>query len=84
MASPAERTLNGIIADGLLLARPIAMLTFTPVFTRVEFTALLRGAVASALVLPMVPTVLAALQREGWSALGQASRPTRCSGGVAR
>ena len=61
---------NAIIAYGLLLARPVAMLTFTPVFTRVEFTALLRGAVASALVLPMVPTVLAALQRDGWSALG--------------
>jgi type III secretion protein T len=61
---------NGIIAYGLLLARPVAMLTFTPAFTRVEFTALLRGAVASALVLPMVPTVSVALQREGWSALG--------------
>src|SRR4029077_6149241 len=42
---------NGIIAYGLLLARPVAMPTYTPVFTRVEFTALLRGAVASAVVL---------------------------------
>jgi type III secretion protein T len=61
---------NGIIAYGLLLARPVAMLTFTPAFTRVQFTALLRGAVASALVLPMLPTVMAALERQGWSALG--------------
>jgi type III secretion protein T len=61
---------NGIIAYGLLLARPVAMLTFTPAFTRVQFTALLRSAVASALVLPMVPTVMAELQREGWFALG--------------
>lgn len=61
---------NWIIAYGLLLARPVTMLTFTPVFTRVQFTALLRSAVASALVLPMVPTVLADLQRQGWSALG--------------
>jgi type III secretion protein T len=61
---------NGIIAYGLLLARPVAMLTFTPAFTRIQFTALLRSAIASALVLPMVPTVFAALQRQGWSALG--------------
>jgi type III secretion protein T len=61
---------NGVIAYGLLLARPVAMLTFTPAFDRVQFTAMLRGAIASALVLPMLPTVLAELQREGWSALG--------------
>jgi type III secretion protein T len=61
---------NAVVAYGVLLARPVAMLTFTPVFSRVQFTALLRGAVASALVLPMVPTVSVALQREGWSALG--------------
>jgi type III secretion protein T len=61
---------NGIIAYGLLLARPVAMLTFTPAFTRVQFTALLRSAIASALVWPMVPTVFAELQRQGWSALG--------------
>lgn len=61
---------DGILAYGLLLARPVAMLTFTPVFTRVEFTPFLRTAVASALVLPMIPVVSAGLSQEGWSGLG--------------
>jgi type III secretion protein T len=61
---------NVVVAYGILLARPLAMLTFTPVFSRVQFAALLRGGAASALALPMVPTVSVALQREGWSTLG--------------
>lgn len=63
----AERWL---LAFGLSVARPTAMLTVTPAFTRVEFTAFLRGAVASALALPMVPVIAFGLQRQGWSALG--------------
>jgi type III secretion protein T len=61
---------NAIVAYGVLLARPVAMLTFTPVFSRVQYTALLRGVIASALVVPMVPSVSTALQHQGWSALG--------------
>ena len=48
----------------LLLGRPLAMLTFTPAFSRVQFTALLRGGVALALALPMFPAVLAAFTRQ--------------------
>jgi len=59
---------DGIYAYGLLLARPVAMLTFMPVFTRVQFTALLRGAVASSLLLPMLPVVSGALPQAHLSA----------------
>ena len=61
---------DGIYAYGLLLARPVAMLTFTPAFTRVQFTALVRGAVASSLLLPMLPVVSSALPRAHLSAFG--------------
>ncbi len=65
-----EAAEHWLLAFGLSVARPTAMLTVTPAFTRVEFTAFLRGAVASALALPMVPVIAFGLQRQGWSALG--------------
>jgi type III secretion protein T len=54
-----------LIACGIALARPTAMLSFNPVFTRAQLTGVIRGAVASALAFPMIPVVAAALPRNG-------------------
>lgn len=43
-----------LLAYGIALARPTAMLSLHPVFTRVPLTGLLRGAVATALALPTI------------------------------
>ena len=54
-----------LLAYGIAIARPMAMLSLNPVFTRANLTGLFRGAVASALALPIVPLIAAALPREG-------------------
>jgi type III secretion protein T len=46
----------------------MGMLALNPIFTRVQLTGVIRGAVASALALPMVPVLAAALPRDGLSA----------------
>ena len=48
-----------LLAYGIALARPMAMLSLNPVFTRAQITGLIRGAVASALALPMIPVLAA-------------------------
>lgn len=50
-----------LLAYALVLSRPTAMLAINPVFTRAQITGLIRGAVATALALPMVPIVAKAL-----------------------
>lgn len=59
-----------LLAFGLALGRPTAMLALNPVFTRAQITGLIRGAVATALALPMVPVVAGALPREGMGVIG--------------
>jgi type III secretion protein T len=54
-----------LLAYGVALARPIAMLSFNPVFTRAQINGLIRGAIASSFALPMVPVVAAALPPDG-------------------
>ncbi len=53
-----------LLAYGIALARPLAMLSLNPVFTRAQITGLVRGAVATALAMPLVP-VLAATMKDG-------------------
>lgn len=48
-----------LLAFGIAMARPMAMLALMPVFSRVPLTGLLRGAVAAALALPMVGRLMA-------------------------
>ncbi len=50
-----------LLAYGIALARPLALVSLNPVFTRGQLTGLVRGAVASAIALPMVPHVAALL-----------------------
>ena len=58
-----------LIAYGIALARPMALLSINPVFTRLQLTGLLRGAVATALALPAVPAVAHALEPTHLSAI---------------
>ena len=51
-----------LIAYGVAVARPMAMLSISPVFTRFQVTGLLRGAVATALAFPAIPVVAHALE----------------------
>ncbi len=50
-----------LLAYGIALARPLAMLSLNPVFTRAQITGLVRGAIASGLALPMVPVLATAM-----------------------
>jgi type III secretion protein T len=50
-----------LIAFAILLARPMAMLSVNPVFTRMELSNLLKGAIATGLIFPMWPPTVAAL-----------------------
>ena len=50
-----------LLAYGIALARPLAMLSLNPVFTRAQITGLVRGAVATAIAVPVIPHVAAAL-----------------------
>lgn len=56
-----------LVAYGIALARPMAMLSLNPVFTRAQITGLIRGAVASALALPMIPVLAAGPLEEAGS-----------------
>ncbi len=50
-----------LLAYGIALARPLALLSFNPIFTRAQIVGLLRGAVATAVAIPMVPRIAAEL-----------------------
>jgi type III secretion protein T len=64
-----ETVWHWLVAYGIALARPMGMLALNPVFTRVQLTGVIRGAVASALALPIVPVLAAALPRDGLPAI---------------
>ena len=51
-----------LLAFGVALARPFALLSVNPLFTRLQLSGLLRGAAASALALPVVPRLAQELQ----------------------
>lgn len=46
-----------LLAFGVGLARPFALLSVSPLFTRMQLSGLLRGAAASALALPVLPWI---------------------------
>ena len=50
-----------LVAYGLGLARPLALVSINPLFTRAQVSALLRGAIATALALPALPALGQAL-----------------------
>lgn len=50
-----------LIAYAILLVRPMAILSINPVFTRLELSNLLKGAIATALVFPMWPVLVNAM-----------------------
>jgi type III secretion protein T len=54
-----------LIAYAILLARPLAMLSIHPVFTQMELSNLLKGAIATGLILPMWPMTASALSSGG-------------------
>ena len=57
-----EVTSRWLIAYAILLARPMAILSINPIFTRVELSNLLKGVIATGLIFPMWPVVVDALQ----------------------
>jgi len=59
-----------LLAYGIALARPMAMLSLNPVFTRAQIIGLIRGAIASALALPMVPVLAAAMPGDASGPIG--------------
>ena len=50
-----------LLAYGIALARPLALLSLSPVFTRAQIAGLVRGAVASAIAVPMIAHLAATL-----------------------
>jgi type III secretion protein T len=64
-----ETVWHWLVAYGIALARPMGMLALNPVFTRVQITGVIRGAVASALALPAVPALASALPHDGLPAI---------------
>lgn len=50
-----------LIAYAVLLARPMAILSINPVFTRLELSNLLKGVIATAMVFPMWPALVNAM-----------------------
>ncbi len=58
---PFELVWHWLLAYGVALGRPLAMISLNPVFTRAQIGGLLRGAIATALAVPMVPRLAAAL-----------------------
>ena len=56
-----ETVWHWLIAYGIALGRPLALISLNPLFTRAQVGGLLRGAVATALALPMVPRLAAEL-----------------------
>jgi len=59
-----ERLHDYFIAGGFAVARMTGMITVMPAFTRVGATGILRGAIALALALPLVPIVVQAMADE--------------------
>jgi type III secretion protein T len=53
----SELAWHWLIAYGLALARPLALLGINPMFARLQIGSFIRGAVATGLALPMVPRV---------------------------
>ncbi len=64
-----ETVWHWLVAYGIALARPMGMLAVSPVFTRVQLTGVIRGAVASALALPLVPALAGTLANDGLPAI---------------
>ena len=58
-----------LIAYAILLARPLALLSINPIFTRIELSNLLKGAIATGLIFPMWPLVAATVQQQNPSTL---------------
>lgn len=58
-----------LIAYAILLARPLALLSINPIFTRIELSNLLKGVIATGLIFPMWPVVAMAVQQENPSTL---------------
>jgi len=52
---PFELIWHWLLAYGVALGRPLALVSLNPVFTRAQIGGLLRGAIATALAVPMVP-----------------------------
>jgi len=50
-----------LIAYAVLLARPMAILSINPVFTRIELSNLLKGVIATGLIFPMWPALVNAM-----------------------
>jgi type III secretion protein T len=65
VGSNVEVVWHWVLAISIAFARPAAMLSLNPVFTRVQLTGVIRGAVAIALAYPIIPIVEAALPRDG-------------------
>lgn len=59
--SPFELVWHWLLAYGIALGRPMALIALNPIFTRAQIGGLLRGAIASALALPMIPRLAAEL-----------------------
>lgn len=57
-----EVTSRWLIAYAILLARPMAILSINPIFTRVELSNLLKGVIATGLIFPMWSVVVDTLQ----------------------
>ncbi len=58
---PFELVWHWLLAYGVALGRPLALVALNPVFTRAQLGGLLRGAIATALAMPMVPRLAAAI-----------------------
>lgn len=54
-------TRRWLIAYAILLARPMAILSINPVFSRLELSNLLKGAIATGMVFPMWPVLVNAM-----------------------
>ncbi len=65
-----ETIWHWLLAYGLALGRPTAMLAVNPVFTRAQISGVIRGAVATALAMPMVPVIAATLPETGLGMVG--------------
>jgi type III secretion protein T len=54
-----ERVLDDLAAAGFAMARMTGLIIIMPAFTRLGLTGILKGAIALALMLPLLPTVFA-------------------------
>jgi type III secretion protein T len=69
ISSNFDAVWHWLLSYAIALARPLAMLSLNPVFTRVQITGVIRGAVASGLAFPIVPTLAATLPPDGLGAI---------------